>query len=264
VTARPLLEVVDLRVAWGGVVALDGLSLEVAAGSVTGIIGPNGAGKTTLLDAITGFAPVGGGAVLLDGDDITAWSPQQRARAGLSRTFQSLELFDDLTVADNLAVGRRRSSVAGVLDDLRGRRRHGDAATGTAGAVVLEQLGLADSADRLPPDLSNGQRHLVALARALASSPRLVVLDEPAAGLDPAETAAVGRVVAALPAQGTTVVLVDHDMDLVLGTCDTVHVLDFGSCIASGPPDAVRADGRVRTAYLGTGPHPGSAHGVTP
>jgi branched-chain amino acid transport system ATP-binding protein len=263
VTARPLLEVVDLRVAWGGVVALDGLSIEVAAGSVTGIIGPNGAGKTTLLDAVTGFAPVADGAVLFDGVDITGWAPQQRARAGLSRTFQSLELFDDLTVADNLAVGRRRSSMAGVLDDLGGRRRDG-AAMGHAVTVVLDHLGLAACADRLPPDLSNGQRHLVALARALASSPRLVVLDEPAAGLDPAETAAVGRVVAALPAQGTTVVLVDHDMDLVLGTCDTVHVLDFGSCIASGPPDAVRADARVRTAYLGTGPTPGPGHGVTP
>jgi ABC-type branched-subunit amino acid transport system ATPase component len=230
--ATPALSVERLRVTWGGVVAVDDVSLEVCAGTVTGLIGPNGAGKTSLLDAVTGFAPVANGVVHLDGADITSWAPQRRARAGLTRTFQTLELFDDLTVAENLAVVQ--GSAAGAVSE------------------TLARTGLADVGHVRPRDLSNGQRHLVAVARAVVGSPRLVVLDEPAAGLDPAETATLGRCIAGLPTGGTTVVLVDHDMYLVFGTCDTVHVLDVGRMIATGSPSAVRADPAVRAAYLGT------------
>jgi ABC-type branched-subunit amino acid transport system ATPase component len=252
-----VLSVEHLRVVWGGVVAVDDVSLEVGAGSVTGLIGPNGAGKTSLLDAVTGFAPVAGGVVRLDGADITSWTPQRRARAGLTRTFQTLELFDDLTVAENLAVamGGLPSGGRARGDHTAGGRGFGRRASGGNGAVLdtLERTGLAAFGEVRPRDLSNGQRHLVAVARAVVGAPLLVVLDEPAAGLDPAETAALGRLIADLPARGTTVVLVDHDMDLVLGTCDNVHVLDVGRTIASGPPVAVRADPAVRAAYLGTG-----------
>jgi branched-chain amino acid transport system ATP-binding protein len=221
---QSLLQVRDLRVSFGVVRAVDGVSFEVARGALHGLIGPNGAGKTTTIDALTGFV-AHRGRVVFDGVDLGGLAPHDRARAGLVRTFQSLELFDDLTVRENCMV---------------------------AGSdAALDALGITALADRVPRELSLGQRKLVVLARALAGEPRLLVLDEPAAGLDSTESAALGERLLTIATGGVTILLVDHDMGLVLGVCDEVTVLDFGRVLASGSAAAIRADARVIDAYLG-------------
>jgi branched-chain amino acid transport system ATP-binding protein len=243
----PLLEVHELTVRHGGLVALDGVSLDVEAGQIVGLIGPNGAGKTTFIDTLTGFTTPIDGRIRFDGVDITRARPHRRSQAGLVRTFQSLELFDDLSVRDNLLVAAHTPTVWSTITDVLWPKSHDTTDTHR----VLELLGLLPVADRLPVELSNGERHVVALGRALVSSPRLVLLDEPVAGLDPAETAELAARLHRLPDAGTSVLVVDHDMSLIMGVCDVVHVLDFGRLIASGAPDEVRADPEVVAAYLG-------------
>lgn len=243
-----LLEVTDLTVKHGGLIALDAVDLSVEAGGIVGLIGPNGAGKTTFIDALTGFTPAHRGHVSFDGADLTRAAPHARSRAGLVRTFQSLELFDDLTVQDNLLVAAQTPTLWSTLTDALWPKPHDSTET----RRVLDLLDLAEVAQRVTTELSNGQRHVVALARALVSSPQLVLLDEPAAGLDPAETAELAALLRRLPEAGTTVLVVDHDMALIMGVCDRVHVLDFGRVIASGTPAEVRADPAVIRAYLGT------------
>jgi len=247
VTDTPVLEMREITVRHGGLVALDEVSLTVAAGEIVGLIGPNGAGKTTFIDTVTGFKAASIGNLLFNGDDISHHSPHRRSRAGLVRTFQSLELFDELSVRDNLAVAARVPTVWSTLTDALWRKSRDEADV----VRTLDLLDLAEVADRMPSELSNGRRHRVALARALVSSPTLLLLDEPAAGLDPAETEELAGVLRRLPTLGTTVVVVDHDMSLIMGVCDTVYVLDFGRLVASGPPSVVRADARVVAAYLG-------------
>jgi branched-chain amino acid transport system ATP-binding protein len=249
--SAPLLELAGLEVAYGRVPAVRGLSLTVGAGEIVGLIGPNGAGKTTLIDAVTGFVPPTSGTVHFAGVDVTSTSPAERARAGLVRTFQSLELFEDLTVGDNLRVAAEPARWWNPLADAV-RPRRVDPSAVEAVAWALEVVGLAGAAGDFPSDLSHGQRKLVAVARALASQPRLVLLDEPAAGLDSTETALLGEHLRTLPEHGVTVLLVDHDMGLVLGLCDLIHVLDFGLLIASGTPAEIRGNARVALAYLGT------------
>jgi len=248
--AHPLLEVVGLTVTFGGVHAVHDVDLALDEGSFVGLIGPNGAGKTTLIDAITGFVDPSAGAIRFGGVDLTGASPAARSRAGVVRTFQSLELFEDLTVGDNLRVAAEPPRWWDPLADAVRLRRSDPSADAVTWA--LEVVGLGDAVDQRPSDLSHGRRKLVAVARALASRPRLVLLDEPAAGLDSVETAQLGERLRSLPAAGVTVLLVDHDMSLVLGVCDRVVVLDTGSVIADGPPDAIRGDARVVEAYLGT------------
>ena len=245
----PLLRVTDLTVRHGGLVALDHVSMDVTEGSIVGLIGPNGAGKTTFIDALSGFTAPSHGSIELDGQRLDPLAPHLRARLGLVRTFQSLELFEDLTIAENLFTALDRPSAWSLLvDTIRPRRRdHGPV------TEVLEQLGLSDDATRLPGELSNGQRHLAALGRALVARPRLLLLDEPAAGLDPTETDALNEVLRTLPDRGTTVLLVEHDMAVVLEVCDRVDVIDYGSLIASGTPAEIRTDERVIAAYLGPG-----------
>ena len=243
----PILEVRDLSVHYGGVVARDAFDLDVAPGEVVGLIGPNGAGKTTCIDALTGFTRPTRGAVHFDGRSLDGVSPHDRARRGFTRTFQSLELFDDLTVRQNLLVAATTPSWRSTLTDALRPKGHAD----EGADEVLDLLGLSDVAERSPAELSNGPRHLIALGRALVAGPRLVLVDEPAAGLDPAETSALGATIRTLPERGTAVLLVDHDMGLVFSACDRIHVLDFGRRIASGAPDEVRADAAVRAAYLG-------------
>lgn len=243
-----LLDVKKLRITYGGVVAVDDVDLTLDAGAVVGLIGPNGAGKTSMIDALTGYTTASGGSVVFDGHDITKLRAYKRARLGLGRTFQSVELFDDLSVEDNLMVASERVGVGRSIRDLflphtKPDRTHIDWALGLCG--------LADVSAENPAALSHGRRKLVGVARALASRPKLVLLDEPAAGLDTDESQALGRQLRELPAVGVTVLLVDHDMGLVLSVCDDVYVLDFGRLIAHGTPAEIRASDAVIAAYLG-------------
>lgn len=248
-----MLTVGGLTVTFEGVRAVDDVSFRVPRGGLVGLIGPNGAGKTTTIDALTGFVPHRG-RVELDGEDLSDRPPHERARRGLARTWQAVDLFDDLTVEENCRVAAERSSLWSLGRDLLAPRRAGSA---DVVAWALEVLGLTGVAARRPPELSLGQRKLVGVARALAARPRLVLLDEPAAGLDSVESARFGEVLRAVVGTGTAVLLVDHDMGLVLGICDEVIVLDYGRVIAVGRPDEIRADGRVLDAYLGRPRGPG-------
>jgi branched-chain amino acid transport system permease protein len=239
----PVLQVSGLSVAYGGVRALSDVSLEVREGELVGLIGPNGAGKTTLVDAIAGFAG-GSGRVELDGHDIGGLAPHERARRGLARTWQSTDLFHDLDVLENLMVAGRPGSAA-VMDRTAARRREAE--------EVLDLVGLAWAGDAMPDQLSEGQRKLAGVARALAGNHRLLCLDEPAAGLDTRESEDLGRRLRALADRGQSTLLIDHDMGLVLNICDRIVVLEFGRVIADGAPEAVRSDQRVIAAYLGSG-----------
>jgi len=228
------LSVTGVGVQYGGVTALSDVTIEVERGTIVGVIGPNGAGKTTLMDATCGLAPATG-AVALGGSRLESLPPHRRARAGLARTFQGLDLYDGLTVEENLMAGQYAARPGAPSRD-----------------ELLAWLGLTELRDRGVGELSQGQRQLVSIARALASGPDALLLDEPAAGLDPTETAWLAEKLRAVSGRGVTIVLVDHDMHFVLGLCDTIHVLDFGKQIASGPPEQIRADPKVAQAYLGT------------
>jgi len=241
-----VLRTSGISVSFGGVRALVDVDLDVGDGQLVGLIGPNGAGKTTFIDAISGFVPCRGSAEL-DGRDISKLKPHRRARLGLARTWQSIELFDDLTVAENLTVAAYRPSVVTTVKEIVSKAVEGTGATD----AVLELLGLEAIRDAMPAELTQGQRKLVGIARALATEPRVICLDEPAAGLDTQEsTELAGRLRQVVDA-GTSMLLVDHDMGLVLGICDRVIVLDFGRVIAKGAPDAIRTNADVIAAYLG-------------
>ena len=242
-----VLKATGVSVSFGGVHAVVDVDLEVADGRLVGLIGPNGAGKTTFIDAITGFVRYGG-RVELDAQDLTGLPPYARARLGLARTWQSIELFDDLTVGENLYVASHRPSVLRTIKETVSTPDPGSAEIGS----VLELLGLEKVVDELPTDLSQGQRKLVGIARALVAKPRVVCLDEPAAGLDTNESEELGRRLRGLVDGGQAMLLVDHDMGLVLGICDEVVVLEFGEVIARGAPDVVRRDEKVIAAYLGS------------
>jgi ABC-type branched-subunit amino acid transport system ATPase component len=245
---KAILKVDGLTVRFGGVTALDGVSFDVHEGQFVGLIGPNGAGKTTFMDAVTGMVP-SRGRVVLDGRDINALPSHRRMQSGLARTFQSLELFEDLTVRDNLTVAAERARWFSPLVDMVWPRPSREAAAAVERAIDLMRLG--PIAEALPPSLSLGQRKIVTIGRALAAEPRLLLLDEPAAGLDSQEGLTLGNELRRLVAEGVTIVMIDHDMGLVLGVTDRVHVLDFGRLIASGTPDEVRNDPTVIRAYLG-------------
>jgi ABC-type branched-subunit amino acid transport system ATPase component len=216
-----------------------------------GLIGPNGAGKTTFIDAITGYTPASEGSVTFDGRDITRASPSTRARAGLTRTFQSLELFEDLTVRNNLLVAAEWPTWHALFVDVVAPRRRAAQAADRVDQI-LDMMDLAGLADRLPAELSHGRRRLISVARAFAAAPRLVLLDEPAAGLDTDESRALGVLLREVVDDGTALLLVDHDMGLILDVCDHINVIDFGSVIASASPTAIRNDPAVIEAYLGT------------
>jgi ABC-type branched-subunit amino acid transport system ATPase component len=218
--------------------------LTVGEGAIVGLIGPNGAGKTTLIDAVSGFTAADG-VVELEGRNLAGLRSHQRIRAGLGRTFQGIELYEDLSVAENVLVGETASR--------RGRARQ-LRSTEAAPELddVYELLGLDAVRDRPVGELSQGYRQLVSIARALAGRPRVVLLDEPAGGLDSTESQWLGERVQRVRASGVSVLLIDHDMSLVLGVCDSIHVVDVGRLIASGTPDEIKSDPAVAAAYLGT------------
>jgi branched-chain amino acid transport system permease protein len=242
-----ILRTRGVSVSFGGLRALDGVDLEVSGGQLVGLIGPNGAGKTTFIDAISGFVPYAG-QVELDGDGVDGLSAHARARRGLARTWQSIELFDDLSVRENLAVASYRpTTLATVRETLSRPVTRTDASD-----AALELLGLGEMAGAMPDDLSHAQRKLVGIARALAAKPRLLCLDEPAAGLDTLESEELAHHLRGVVDAGTSMLLVDHDMGLVLGISDYVVVLEFGKVIAQGTPEVVRRDPHVIAAYLGS------------
>ncbi|MBN2621856.1 MAG: ATP-binding cassette domain-containing protein, partial [Acidimicrobiales bacterium] len=236
VDGAAVLDLDHLTVRYGGVVAVNDVSLRVDAGTIVGLIGPNGAGKTSVIDAVTGFAGATG-SVGLAGRRIDALAPHARVRAGLARTFQSLELYDDLSVEENVSVaalGRRHAERRAAVER------------------ALDNVGIAALRDRPAGELSQGERQLVSIARACVAEPRVLLLDEPAAGLDSEESTWLGERIRAICSSGTSMLLVDHDVNLVLNVCDHVYVLDFGAVIAEGPPDAIRSNRAVADAYLGT------------
>lgn len=248
--AAPLaLHVRDLTVRYGGVVAVDGLSLDVEPGRIVGLIGPNGAGKTSAIDAVTGFTRAVSGSVRLAERDLTRLPVHRRATAGLSRSFQSLELFEDMTVRDNLSAACERPGRWAYLTDLI---RPGSRPLPGHVLVAVREFGLQASLDRPVAELSYGERRLLAIARAVAASPSVLLLDEPAAGLSDDETRELAHLVRRLAEDwGMGVLLVEHDVDMVMSVCDEVVVLDFGRRICAGTPEEVRRDPAVRAAYLG-------------
>ena len=250
-----LLEVRGVTVRFGGVTAVDGLSLDVHAGEIVGLIGPNGAGKTVTFNVITGLQRPGAGTVRLDGVDVTAMPPHARARLGLGRTFQIVQLYAGMTVLDNLAVAAHRFTTAGlVADALRLPSRGRSLAEAAERArAVLEFLDLSHLAAVDAGSLPVGHARLVELARALCLRPSVLLLDEPASGLDPAETDAFVRLLARIRGTiGCAMLLVEHDMSVVMPLCDHVYAMDFGRPLTDGTPDEVRAHPDVVAAYLGT------------
>jgi sulfate-transporting ATPase len=243
--AAPLLDARGIRVAFGSVVAVDSVDFTVRPGSLVGLIGPNGAGKTTFIDAVCGFVAAGG-SVRFDGQPVERRPAHERARLGLRRTFQTTELFEDLTIRENLIVPAR-AHAAGADEPASNR---------FSVEEVLRLLDLEDKAECLPRELSSGEAKMAGLARALRGEPKLLLLDEPAAGLDSHESRELGRRLLSLLDLGISMVLVDHDLELVMGVCDEVVVLDRGELLASGPPETVRRDPAVRAAYIG-GPNVG-------
>ena len=237
-----LLEVDDVVVQVGGVTAVNEARFALDAGRVTGLIGPNGAGKTTCFNVITGLQKPTRGHVRYEGRDITSMQPHRRAKRGMARTFQRLEAFGSLTVRDNVRV---------ALDIHLGLR--GLLQRTPAGSVdaLLERVGIEEYADERADSIPTGTARLLELARALASEPTLLLLDEPSSGLDESETDDFGDLLRELAGEGRAVLMVEHDMDLVMTVCDEIHVLDFGRVIASGSPSEIRANRRVQEAYLG-------------
>ena len=247
--ATKALRVRDLSVHYGGTVALTGFSLVVAPGEIVGLIGPNGSGKTSAIDAITGFVPAVGGSVYLGDDRIGPWSPERRSRHGLVRSFQSLELFDDLSVIENMQTAGDRRDVWAYVSNLF----HRDPSGLTAHAwAALQDFGLHEQLDTRCRHLSYADRRLLAVARAVATGGSVILLDEPASGLSEAECRSLSKVISRMAAESNVgVLLVEHNVDMVMSTCHRVVVLDFGQVIAAGLPSEVRIDPAVVTAYLG-------------
>ena len=238
-----LLEVREVAVRFGGLMALQGVSLDVAPGVVTGLIGPNGAGKTTLFNTITGLQPPSSGQVRFNNRDVSNFAPHKRARLGIARTFQRLELFASLTVQENIECALSMSA----------RYRKRTESPGAATQRLLTRVGLSHVAHVLAGSLPTGQGRVVELARALATEPSVILLDEPASGQDDTDTAHFADLLREMASDGMAVLLVEHDMDLVMSVCDQIYVLDFGRILATGTADEIRTNQTVLDAYLGAG-----------
>jgi sulfate-transporting ATPase len=244
-----VLELREVSVAFRGVIAVDCLDLTVRAGEVVGLIGPNGAGKTTAIDAITGYVGLSSGSILYDGVPIDRWPVHRRVRAGISRSFQSLELFDDLSVHENLQAASDSRDLVAYVSNLVTCRR---SLLSPAATAAVREFDLMDSLDELPSHLPYGRRRLVAIARALATGPSILLLDEPAAGLDSRESAELSSLIRSLASEwGIGILLVEHDMTVIMNSCERVAVVEFGHKIAEETPEQVQDNPAVIAAYLG-------------
>ena len=260
-----LLEVRGLTKRYLGLTAVDDFSFEVEAGAVVGLIGPNGSGKSTSIDCISGFQNADAGRWFLGGRELTGLAPQRIALAGLTRTFQTVRAYDDLSLVENLCVATQESDGVGWIETLRrsaGLRR-AEAAARARALELLETVGLTDYTEAPAAILSYGQRKLLAIAASMMARPKLVVLDEPVAGVNPSMIRRIEQVIHKLNAEGVTLLIVEHNVDFIMTLCGRVVVLEAGAKIADGPPSLIRNDPRVLAAYLGKSRAEalGSAHG---
>jgi ABC-type branched-subunit amino acid transport system ATPase component len=257
------LQAHSISVRFGGLIAVDDVTMEVPAGGFVGLIGPNGAGKTTLFNVVSGFQPPSAGTLAFDEINITGMPASTRAALGIGRTFQKLELFGRMTAFENLMVAAEAgASRLGVTSDLLGlpKRRREEARCAAIAEDMLADMGLEEVRDRQAADLPVGFARKLELGRALCRSPRLLLLDEPSSGLDSEETRAFGELLTRINVeQNVTVLIVEHDMDLVMEVCRDIYVLDFGRLIAHGSPAQITSDPRVRAAYLGEEDHEAAA-----
>jgi branched-chain amino acid transport system ATP-binding protein len=251
---NPVLSAEGIGIAFGGLRALDGVGFTARTGEILAVIGPNGAGKTTLFNIVTGLYRAGAGRVTLDGEDVTEAPPHRLAARGLSRTFQNLQIFFRMTAVENVMAGRHLQERSGLLADLfrLPRTRRENATTREAAMALLEQVGLAQHADTPAGSLPYGALKRLEIARALATNPRVLMLDEPAAGCNPVETEEIDHLIAEVAARGVAVVLIEHDMKLVMRISRHVVVLNQGRMLAEGTPEEVRSNPEVIAAYLGS------------
>ncbi|MBX3577397.1 MAG: ABC transporter ATP-binding protein [Rhizobiaceae bacterium] len=252
--AAPLLVLRDVVVAYGAVLGVDHVSLAVGRGQLCGLIGPNGSGKSSLLAAVSRVGKLSGGSLEFDGQDYSAWSAHRVARLGFARSFQTVRLQEDLTVLENVMVGADKTRLSGatVATWLSSLASRGDEAKSRAAALeALDQVGLADMRDRFPTTLSYGTQRRVEIARCLASKPRLLLLDEPTAGMSSAETDEIAALLMRLRAEGLTQILVAHDLSMIHSVTDHVFALNFGKLVAQGRSTDVANDPVVRAAYIG-------------
>jgi ABC-type branched-subunit amino acid transport system ATPase component len=241
----------DLKVWFGGVHALDGVTLRIDEGRLYGLIGPNGSGKTTLVNALSGLVPLTGGIIRYLGNDVTGWSAHERARAGMARTFQTIRLIPSLTVRENVMLGADEAALSRTRGWSPSRRNQRVREVRIAADRAIALLDIGSASGKLPGGLSYGLQRRVEIARAVAGKPKILFLDEPVAGMNRSERLEIADILRRLQGEGLTQVLIEHDLRMILGLCDYAFVMNFGKCLAEGRPRETADLAVVREAYLG-------------